>query len=44
VSEYIRQYISEATGGQVTDFDGIKDFLDIFKGLDGVNIPALPGQ
>jgi hypothetical protein len=42
--EYIRQYISEATGGQITDFNGLTDFFDIFKGLDGLEIPSLPGQ
>jgi lipopolysaccharide export LptBFGC system permease protein LptF len=42
--EYIRQYISEATGGQITDFNELGDLLDIFKGLDGLEIPSIPAQ
>jgi hypothetical protein len=42
--EYIQQYGSGATGGQVTDFNGLKDFFDIFKRLNGLEIPTLPDQ
>jgi predicted nucleic acid-binding Zn ribbon protein len=44
VREYIQQYISDATGGQITDFDGLNNFFDIFKGLAGLDIPVMPGQ
>jgi hypothetical protein len=39
--EYIKQYVGEATGGQITDFDGLGGLFDLFKGID---IPALTGQ
>jgi heme/copper-type cytochrome/quinol oxidase subunit 2 len=36
--EYIRQYVSEATGGQITDFDGLDDFFDILMGPDRITV------
>jgi hypothetical protein len=41
---YIQQYVSEATGGAVTDLGGLNNLLDLLQGLDGVDIPALPEQ
>jgi hypothetical protein len=41
--EYIGQYISEATNGAVTDFGGLNDLFDQFKGI-GDQLPSMPTQ
>jgi hypothetical protein len=41
---YLQQTVHETTGGLGADSDGLNGLFGLFKGLDGLDIPAMPGQ
>jgi hypothetical protein len=44
VWDHIVEYANDAAGGAASGFGGLTDFFDIFRGLDGIDMPSLPGQ